>query len=157
MKIRSIKSSDYYQLSPVINEWWNGRNMTHMVPKLFFDHFGTTSFCAEDNGKIVGFLIGFLSQDYIDEGYIHFSGVHPEYRQEGIGRRLYQHFFDRMKYYDRSIVCCITSPVNKNSIAYHKKMGFETVEGDKRNGDIWICSNYSGPGEDKVLFKKELT
>ena len=35
MNIRSVQSSDYYTLSPLINEWWGGRNMSDKLPKLF--------------------------------------------------------------------------------------------------------------------------
>lgn len=72
MEIRNVRSSDYYVISPLINEWWGGRQMSDMLPKLFFDHFTTTSFIAEKEGKIIGFLIGFLSQSYPDAAYIHF-------------------------------------------------------------------------------------
>lgn len=77
MKIRSVKGSDYYIISLLINEWWGGRNMSDMLPKLFFDHFTDTSLIAEKDGEILGFLIGFLSQSLTDESYIHFVGVHP--------------------------------------------------------------------------------
>ena len=36
--------------------------MAALLPRLFFDHFHTTSFAAVDgNEDIVGFLVGFLS------------------------------------------------------------------------------------------------
>ncbi len=60
MKIRSVEGADYYVISPLINEWWNGRQMSDMLPKLFFDHFQNTSFIAEEEGEIRGFLIGFF-------------------------------------------------------------------------------------------------
>lgn len=44
--------------------------------KLFFEHFTHTSFIAEKNGELIGFLIGFLSQPHTDEAYIHFVGIH---------------------------------------------------------------------------------
>jgi hypothetical protein len=36
--------------------------MAPMLPKLFFDHFGTTSFVAVHDDFIVGFVIAFVSQ-----------------------------------------------------------------------------------------------
>lgn len=89
MKIRLVKGSDYNTISPLINEWWGGRQMSDMLPKLFFVHFNETSYLAEINGEIVGFLIGFLSQSYSDEAYIHFVGVHPDYRKNNIGKKLW--------------------------------------------------------------------
>jgi ribosomal protein S18 acetylase RimI-like enzyme len=141
MTVRLVKGSDYYILSPLINEWWNGRQMSDLLPKLFFDHFKNTSFIVEEEGEIIGFLIGFLSQSYSNEAYIHFVGIHPQHRGKGIGRHLYNQFFDVIKQNGRNIVRCVTSPVNKASIAYHTKMGFEIEQGNKDN-------------QDKVLFVK---
>jgi len=143
MTVRLVEGSDYYVISPLINDWWNGRQMSDLLPKLFFDHFKNTSFIVEEKGEIIGFLIGFLSQSYSNEAYIHFVGIHPEYRGKGIGRQLYNQFFDVIKQSGRNIVRCVTSPVNKASIAYHTKMGFEIEQGNKDN-------------QDKVLFVKYL-
>ncbi|MGE7689462.1 GNAT family N-acetyltransferase [Lysinibacillus sp. NPDC097214] len=156
MEIRLVKGSDYYVISPLINEWWGGRNMSDMLPKLYFDHFTQTSFIAEKDGKLVGFLIGFLSQTHSNEAYIHFVGVHPEYRKHNIGKHLYNKFFNVVKQNDRNIVRCVTSPVNKVSIAYHTKMGFEIEDGDRIVDGLSIKTDYDGPNQDRVLFVKKL-
>lgn len=156
MEIRSVKGSDYYVISPLINEWWGGRNMSAMLPKLFFDHFTQTSFIAEKDGKLVGFLIGFLSQTHSNEAYIHFVGVHPEYRKLNIGKDLYNNFFNVVKQYNRRIVRCVTSPVNKVSIAYHIKMGFEIEDGDRIVDGLSINTDYDGLKQNRVLFIKKL-
>ncbi|OXS66045.1 GNAT family N-acetyltransferase [Lysinibacillus sp. KCTC 33748] len=156
MEIRLVKGSDYYVISPLINEWWGGRNMSAMLPKLFFDHFTQTSFIAEKDGKLVGFLIGFLSQTHSNEAYIHFVGVHPEYRKHNIGKHLYNNFFNVVKQNNRSIVRCVTSPVNKVSIAYHTKMGFEIEDGDRIVDGLSINTDYDGLKQDRVLFIKKL-
>lgn len=155
MKIRSIESSDYYIISPLLNDWWGGRQMADMLPKLFFDHFTDTSFIAEKDEQIIG-LIGFLSQSKSEEAYIHFVGVHPEYRKHKIGKQLYNEFFNTVKQKGGSIVRCVTSPVNKVSIAYHTKMGFEIEEGDSIIDGVAVHTNYDGPNQDRVLFKKYL-
>lgn len=156
MEIRSVKGSDYYVISPLINEWWGGRNMSDKLPKLFFDHFTQTSFIAEKDGKFVGFLIGSLSQTHSNEAYIHFVGVHPEYRKHHIGKHLYNKFFNVVKQNNRSIVRCVTSPVNKVSIAYHTKMGFEIEDGDRIIEGLSLNTDYDGPNQDRVLFVKKL-
>lgn len=156
MEIRSVKGSDYYIISPLINEWWGGRNMSDKLPKLFFDHFTNTSFIAEKDGKLVGFLIGFLSQSNSNEAYIHFVGVHPDYRKHSIGKHLYNQFFNVVKHNGRNIVRCITSPVNKTSIAYHTKMGFDIEDGDRNIDGVSVVADYDGPNQDRVLFVKYL-
>jgi len=156
MKLRFVKGSDYYAISPLINEWWGGRNMSDMLPKLFFDHFANTSFILEDEEQIVGFLIGFLSQTHSEEAYIHFVGVHPSYRKQNLGKKLYEEFFKVVQENGRNIVRCVTSPVNKVSIAYHTKMGFKIENGDQMIKGISIHQGYDGPNQDRVLFVKEL-
>ncbi|KQL21183.1 GNAT family N-acetyltransferase [Cytobacillus solani] len=156
MKIRLVKGSDYYVISPLINKWWGGRQMSDMLPKLFFDHFTNTSFVVEKEGEIVGFLIGFLSQSYSNEAYIHFIGVHPDYRRHNIGKKLYNEFFNKVKQNGCKIVRCVTSPVNKVSIAYHTKMGFVIEKGDKTINGVSVNTDYDGPNQDRVLFVKEL-
>lgn len=128
--------------------------MADKLPKLFFVHFTTNSFIAELDGKMVGFLIGFLSPAYQDEGYIHFVGVHPDYRKHHVGRELYHRFFAVMRENGRSIARAVTSPVNKGSIAYHTKMGFEIEKGNKEVDGISVFADYDGPNQDRVLFVK---
>ncbi|GAK10801.1 GNAT family N-acetyltransferase [Geomicrobium sp. JCM 19039] len=155
MKIRHIRESDYDRIVPLINDWWAGRQMADMVPRLFFDHFQPTSFIADEDGEILGFLIGFLSPARTNEAYIHFVGVDPNHRQKSIGKNLYEHFFSTAQQERRSIVRAVTSPVNEASIAYHVKMGFSIERGKEENG-IHIHKNYDGPGQDRVRFVKEL-
>jgi GNAT superfamily N-acetyltransferase len=156
MIIRSVKSSDYYIISPLLNDWWGGRQMADMLPKLFFEYFRDTSFIAEKDGQIIGFIIGFLSQSKTDEAYIHFVGVHPEYRKQKIGKQLYNEFFGTVKQKGACVVRCVTSPVNKVSIDYHTKMEFDIETGDKIVAGVTVHTNYDGPNQDRVLFKKHL-
>jgi ribosomal protein S18 acetylase RimI-like enzyme len=122
--------------------------MAPMLPKLFFLHFEGTSFVAEDDeGDLTGFLCGFLSQTNRDEAYIHFVGVSPEHRTEGLGRSLYEHFFEEVRAQGRSVVRCVTSPVNQGSVAFHEALGFEIER---------VAPDYDGPGEDRVLLIKRL-
>ncbi|MCP3738040.1 N-acetyltransferase family protein [Rossellomorea sp. BNER] len=156
MEIRLVKGSDYYAIFPLIDEWWGGRQMSDMLPKLFFDHFANTSFVAEKEGEIIGFLIGFLSQFHSNEAYIHFVGFHPKYRNHNIGKKLYNEFFNEVKQNGRKVVRCVTSPVNKVSIVYHTKMEFEIEKGDKTLDGVSVNANYDGPNQDRVLFVKKL-
>ena len=153
---RNLRSTDFYEVNAVIKDWWGGRDLTGLLPKLFFDHFTNTSLVAEEEGRIVSFLVGFLSQSNPDEAYIHFVGVHPDYRKRGLATELYQRFFDEVKVRQRHVVRCITSPINQDSILFHKRIGFEIVPGDNKVNDVSIHTNYGGEGKDRVLFIKRL-
>jgi GNAT superfamily N-acetyltransferase len=156
IRIRHADPSDYQPIISVINEWWGGRNMANMVPKLFFVHFRQTSFVAEHRGEIVGFLIGFVSQTFPNQAYIHFAGVRPEFRKKGLGHALYERFFEGVKNLGCSIVRCVTSPVNKGSIAFHLRMGFSMEPSERTIEGMSVAEDYDGPGEDRVLFSKTL-
>jgi ribosomal protein S18 acetylase RimI-like enzyme len=156
VSVRQIKESDYDAVISVLNDWWGGRQMAAMLPRLFFNYFGPTSFLAEIGDKRVGFLVGFFSATESSGAYIHFAGVHPDHRNSGIGRLLYSRFFDVCRNNGRSIIRCVTSPVNKNSIAFHSSMGFQLEPSSESSGNIPIHRNYDGPGEDRVLFIKRL-
>jgi GNAT superfamily N-acetyltransferase len=98
--------------------------MRDMLPKLFFVHFADTSFVAERDGELAGFLVGFLSQSEPDEAYVHFVGVSPDERGTGLGRELYERFFAVARDQGRRRVTCVTSPANAGSLAFHEAIGF---------------------------------
>jgi ribosomal protein S18 acetylase RimI-like enzyme len=148
MTIRHARPSDYGRVIGRVNVWWGGREMAPALPQLFFLHFEGTSFVAEDeDGELAGFLVGFLSQAHDDEAYIHFVGVSPERRGQGIGSALYERFFEEVRSQGRSVVRCVTSPGNADSVAFHEALGFEVDR---------VVPDFDGPGEDRVLLVKRL-
>ena len=148
MEIRHAEPADYGRVIGRVNAWWGGRDMAPMLPRLFFVHFEGTSYVVDDgDGQLAAFLIGFLSQTDPDEAYIHFVGVSPEHRGGGLGRRLYERFFEDARAAGRTRVTCVTSPVNEGSVAFHEALGFTSES---------VAHDYDGPGEDRVLFVKTL-
>ena len=157
MSIRPMRSDDYAPLIRVLDDWWGGRRIRELLPQLFFVHFRETSFIAEADGEITGFLAGFFSQTFADEAYIHFVGVNPAHRRHGLGGLLYAHFFDAMRANGRSIVRCVTSPINTTSIVFHTRMGFAPAPSETHNEqDVPYAADYDGPGEHRVLFSKHI-
>ena len=152
--MRAMGEADHDPIIAVVNEWWGGRSMAWLLPRLFFQHFWNTSFVVEDDGELVAFLIGFVSQAKDGEAYVHFVGVHPDRRGSGMGKSLYEAFFEEVKRRGCERVSCITSPVNVGSIAFHRAMGFGLKRGEKEEGGVPIHEDYDGPGEDRVVFEK---
>jgi len=157
VKISNIKPSDYDLVISKLNEWWGGRNMQDMLPKLFFKHFNSTSFIIKDATEVLGFLIGFKSQEILSLGYVHFIGVNPNFRNKNIGKKLYKVFFNEMKNQNILEIECVTSPNNQISIEFHKKLGFVPQKGNRKNiNDIPYFENYDGENEHRILFRKKL-
>jgi ribosomal protein S18 acetylase RimI-like enzyme len=145
MDLRHAEPADYGRVIEVIDHWWGGREMAAMLPKLFFVHFRDTSFVAEEAGELAGFICGFRSQTYADEAYVHFVGVDPGRRTSGLGRALYERFFEAVA--PRTVVRAVTAPVNNRSVAFHRAMGFQVERVDE---------DYDGRGQARVLLVKDL-
>ena len=154
--ITHLRPDDHPAVISVIADWWSGRDLTHLLPRLFFDHFSDSSYVVRDEGELVAFLIAFLSQSIKDMGYIHFIGVHPSFRKQGLGAHLYERFFDFCRSQDRHLVKSCTSPVNKGSIEFHRRMGFTIVAGDAQIDGVDVQLDYNRPDDPKVIFLKKL-
>jgi ribosomal protein S18 acetylase RimI-like enzyme len=145
MDLRHAEPPDYGRVIEVVDRWWGGREMAAMLPKLFFVHFRDTSFIAEDDEGLAGFLCGFRSQTFPGEAYVHFVGVDPARRGSGLGRTLYERFFEAVA--PCTIVRAVTAPVNERSVAFHRALGFEVERVD---------DDYDGRGQGRVLLVKDL-
>lgn len=156
MDIRTVIESDYDRIISVLDEWWGGRHMSDMLPRLFFKHFNDTSILMEETGEVVAFLIGFVSQSNSDQAYVHFVGIDPRYRKKGLGKELYKTFTDIVILKGCKTIHLVTSPVNKNSIGFHTHIGFNIVPGNDTIDGISIHRGYDGIGEDRVVFVKNL-
>ncbi len=152
MLIRHLEEEDYPTIMAVIDQWWDGRPMAAMLPKLFFQHFVDTSFAIVDGDTVVAFLVGLVSAVHPLEAYIHFVGVHPEYRQRGLARKLYEEFIATVRNRGCREVHCVTSPGNRGSIAFHLHMGFQCQDGDAIVEGIPVTRNYDGRGNSRVRF-----
>jgi len=156
VRIRQLGSDDYPYVISVVDQWWGGRQMADMLPRLFFQHFTDTSFAAERDGRLTGFLVGFISQSRPEEAYIHFVGVDPDERGGGTGRRLYEAFFQAARARGCVLVRAVTSPVNRGSIEFHRRLGFEPETGDAEVDGVPVFSDYDGRGGDRVRFVRSL-
>jgi L-amino acid N-acyltransferase YncA len=134
--------SDHARIVAVVDDWWGGRAMAAMLPRLFIDHFAQTSYVVEDaDGRLAGFAVAFLSPDDVQTAYVHFIGVDPALRGSGLGRELYARVAREAKAAGRSRIAAVTSPVNTTSLAFHAALGFEIGP---------VVPDYDGPGEDRV-------
>jgi L-amino acid N-acyltransferase YncA len=145
---RRPERSDHGRIVAVVDEWWGGRQMVAMLPRLFVDHFADMSYVVEDDdGRLVGFVIAFLSPTDAQTVYVHFIGVDPALRISGLGRELYTRVAREAKAAGRSRIAAVTSPVNTTSLAFHAALGFEIGP---------VVPDYDGPGEDRVPLSRTL-
>lgn len=154
--MRSAQPDDHARVMRVIDDWWGGRQMAQLLPRLFFEHFADSSFVAEDTHGLAGFLCGLLSQSRPGEAYIHFVGVRPDLRSGGLGRGLYEAFFAAASLRGAREVRCVTSIVNRSSVAFHQRLGFALVRGDREIDGIAVHTGHDGRGGAEVLFVRAI-
>lgn len=153
--IRNLLPSDYRTVISVVDDWW-GRPMRHLLPYVFLEHFGPTSFAVDGAAGLRAFLVGFVSQSDQTVGYIHFIGVEPASRASGLARTLYERFFETAKALGCNEVRSVTSPSNTASIAFHTRMGFEALPGDSDVDGLPIVLDHGGTGQSRVRFRRSL-
>lgn len=145
MQTRKITKADFDQIVEVIDRWWGGPISTFAHP-IFFYELGDNALIAEEDGRLIGFLLGFIHFADPKTGYVHLVGIHPDYRRRGVGRVLYAEFTDRC----RSIGCkrmkAIATLGNEGSIRFHEAVGWRAAE----------VEDYAGPGRRRIVFTRDL-
>jgi len=152
LRLGQLEPSDRERVLAVVDDWW-GRPMPGLLPRPFFTHFRDTSFVIKQGEELVAFLLGFLSQTYPDEAYVHAVAVAPAFRDQGVGRLLYRHFIDVVIRRGTRRVHAITSAANVGSLAFHRRLGFSVQLSDEDGGDapaelvleLPPIARYSGP------------
>jgi len=157
--LRRPVEADHPRLVGRVDEWWGGRKLHQLLPRLWLQHFTGTSWVAEDaDGQLVGFLVGFLSPDRPGEAYIHMVATSPNHRGAGIGRLLYERFFEDVRARGARRVTAITWPGNRVSVGFHRAMGFTPTEGPGTQNLYGTPAypDYDADGDDRVVFSREL-
>jgi ribosomal protein S18 acetylase RimI-like enzyme len=157
--LRRPVEADHPRLIGQVDDWWGGGRKIHpLFPRLWFQYFSGTSWVAEDaSGKLVGFLVGFISPDHPDEAYVHLVATSPNHRRSRLGRRLYEQFFEDVRGRGVRRVSAVTWPGNRVSVAFHRAMGFVPSEatGAQNLYGTPAFPDYDGEGDDRVVFMKE--
>ncbi len=155
--LRRPTAADHRPVVGVVDEWWGGRKIRAILPRLWFEHFSGSSWIAEtDDGRLAGFLVGFRSPDHPGEAYIHMVGTDPNRRRHGIGRALYQAFLDDMATAGVQQVHAVTWPGNRVAVAFHRALGFTPDDGAGTQPLYGTPAypDHDGEGEDRVVFSR---
>ena len=159
IRFRRPVEADHRFLVDRVDQWWGGRKVHPLLPRLWFRHFTGTSWIAEDaSSSIVGFLVGFISPDHPDEAYVHMAATDPNRRRAGLGRALYERFFDDVRARGAHRVTAITWPGNRVLVGFHRALGFVPEDGPdtQRLYGTPAYPDYDAGGDDRVVFSRAL-
>ena len=146
MKPRKITKGDFDHIVDVIDKWWGGPMANYAHP-MFFYELGDNALIVEDEGRIIGFLLGFSVFKQPKTGYVHLVGIHPDFRRRGVGRVLYEEFTERCRSLGCERMKAITTTGNEGSIKFHQALGWQSTE----------VEDYAGPDRRRIVFTKDIT
>lgn len=154
MKVTNCTKQDFDQILLEFNQFWeHDRTLALHHPTIIYE-FGNSAFVIKDGDRVLAYLMGFLSQTE-KVGYVNLLSVRQGYRRQGLARQLYEHFTQYALAHGCTRLKAITSPVNKLSIAFHKRIGM-TLMGDDTAEGVPVVRDYAGPGKDRVVFIKNI-
>ena len=155
LTLRHPTEADQPRVVRVVDDWFAGRRVRHLVVRAWFRHVASTSWIADDAaGQPVGFAIGYRSQDHPDEAVLHLVAVHPGHRRRGIGRALVESFLADVSATRVSTVTALAWPGEPGAIAFFRALGFRPDDGPGSQNlygtPAW--PDYESAGEDRIVF-----
>jgi GNAT superfamily N-acetyltransferase len=144
MIIRGITKQDFDYIVAVFDTWWGGPSTERASP-FFFHELGEHALIAEDDGDVVGFLLG-LAVPSQGVGYVHLVGIDPDHRRKGVGQALYQQFAEKCRLEGLTQLKAIGMVGHEASLKFHGALGFAGRE----------LADYAGPGRARMVFTKTL-
>lgn len=154
MVIQHCSKLDFDQILTDITDFWGSDRTLSLHHPMFIYQFGNTAFVIKDKDNVIAYLFGFFSQTD-KTGYVHLVGVRQSWQGQGLGKKLYDYFTTLAKRQGCNKLKAMTTPGNQTSISFHKKIGMRLI-GERNENGIEVVKNYSGPGQDRVVFEKEI-
>ncbi len=145
METRRIEKKDFDEIVSVIDRWWGAPAGTLAHP-IFFYELGQRALVAQDDGTMIGFLLGFITPEVPPTGYVHLVGIHPDHRRRGVGRLLYEAFTRECEAAGCARMKAVAPTGNEASARFHDGVGWKVEE----------VPNYAGPGRARLVFTREL-
>lgn len=159
IRFRRPTPTDHRFLVGVVDEWWGGRRLHQLLPRLWLEHFAGTSWVIEDDqARILAFLVGFVSPDHPDQAYVHMVATSPNHRRSGLGRALYERFFEDVRARGVRRVTALSWPGSRVSVGFHRALGFQIDDGPgtQRLYGTPAYPDHDAEGEDRVVFSREI-
>ncbi len=105
---------------------------------------GKEVYVAADGKKILGFIILNMQGGFI--GYLQSIGVAPEWRSQGIGRRLVAHAEERIFRDSPNVFICVSS-FNPGAQRFYRCLGYEVI------GEL---KDFIVRGHSEILLRKTI-
>ena len=136
MIIRTVQLKDLLQICEIDEKSYGGCEIEAHKDFLTASN-NAVGKVAEEDGKIQGYILYTLHEDHF---YIVSITIHPDYRMQGIGRKLIDSLIQKFSVRRREIQL-ICEETNEN-LLFFKTLGFKSVlvrnHYEKCDGILWV-------------------
>jgi len=155
--IEPFTKRDFDEAWTSFERFWPGRlSVRALLHPVYLYQFGETAYAVREGGELIAYLLAFFSPAKPPEGYLHMVAVREDRRGRGLARVLYTHFEAEAQRRGAVALRAITTPGNAGSVAFHRRLGFELVDGGSREEGVPVVPDYAGPGQPRVVLVKRL-
>lgn len=124
--------------------FWGERDVRALHQPVWLRQFAPDAVILREDRVLVGYLLGTVTTHGL--AYVHLIATRQERRGRGLGRQLYEAFFDNARRHGARRVVAITTTTNTPSLGFHQRLGFSSE----------VIPDYAGPGQSRVLFSLSL-
>lgn len=152
--------ADFDEILAKLDAFWGSADphrletIRHLHHPMFVEELGDLALVVREDGHVVAYLLGFVVAAK-RLAYVHLVAVRRDHQRSGLATRLYRHFMDAARARGCACIKAITSPSNRESIAFHARLGMEAI-GEAGPDGIAVVPDYSGPGVHRVVMVGDL-
>ncbi len=160
LNVRRVKESDFLE----VHKFVLGCKPLELYPKhlykIIFRYFGNTCYILKSDGKIIGFIMGFVSQRHKDTYFLWQIGIEPFSQGQSIGSKMLSELEKEIKNLSLKRIETTVDPQNIASKNLFKKNGYKNIS--KREGkvvkikDSFAVKDYYSPGRNFILYEKRI-
>ncbi len=129
MEIRPLRGTDYAAAEALVDAWREHEVQERLDP-VFFHHLGGYV-VRDDDDELVGFLLGFRSDQDPDVAFVHLVAVHPDRRGGHIASDLYERFERQARTWESRWLEAIVDQDNEGARRFHEALGFHSAAADE--------------------------
>jgi ribosomal protein S18 acetylase RimI-like enzyme len=145
MKIKKLSNQDEVKECAKLiaeSEPWITLQRNYNIAVKMLNDPSREVYVGYENNEIVGFIILIMHGALV--GYIQTAGVKPEWRNKGIGTKLFEFAEQKIFKISPNIFMCVSS-FNKKAQRLYKQLGYEVI------GEL---KDYIVPGHSEILLRK---
>jgi ribosomal-protein-alanine N-acetyltransferase len=141
--LRRFKPRDLEEVMELDREVFGGYDP--MIFTTFYEYYPATTLVAEDDGRVVGFILGFKHTP--TEGRVFWVAVRPGYQGQGIGRRLLTTVIKLFR-----LIGAVSATLEVRASNFQAQ-GLYTSLGFQMTG---VSPGYYSDGETAIIMKKRI-